>query len=115
MADERRRGPKPPPRGVTGSTASATRLRPGRGPRRFRTSSERITCLAFSPDGKLLASLAQDNTVCLWNPDEGVELHRWSGPKNYVRSSVVFSPDSRTLAIATKTEEVVRLYDTATG
>jgi WD40 repeat protein len=82
---------------------------------RFGVPGGPIQSLVFSPDGKVLAWMTQDNTVRLSDATTGKVLHEWPGPPNVVPSSVSFSPDSRTLAIACQNEHDIHLYDTATG
>ena len=55
-----------------------------------------ITDLAFSPDGKLLAS-SSNSTVKLWNIDTG-ELYQTFTNKQQQLLSVAFSPDGQTVA-----------------
>jgi WD40 repeat protein len=88
----------------------------GRELRRFPIrGAKELRSLAFSPDGKMLVCLAQDNTVWLSDAVTGKLLHQWPGPRDYVESSVAFSPDSQTLALACQKEKEIPLYDTATG
>jgi WD40 repeat protein len=39
-----------------------------------------VTAMAFSPDGAVLATAADDGTVRLWNPRTGAELARLAVP-----------------------------------
>lgn len=53
--------------------------------------------IAFSPDGKLLASGADDRKVKIWEIPSGKLLHTLNGHENYVHK-VAFSPDGKFLA-----------------
>ena len=70
-----------------------------------------VSSVAFSPDGKMLASGSFDQTAKLWNVAGGSELHTLKSDSGYV-ISVAFSPDGKTLASADTT---VKLWDVASG
>ena len=67
-----------------------------------------IYSVAFSPDGKILASASGDGTVMLWYVHTGTHLLTLKGHLRSV-TSVVFSPDGKTLASAS--DGIVFLWD----
>ena len=72
-----------------------------------------VRSLAFTRDGKTLATACDDQTARLWNTASGLprgEPMRHRGPV----VSVAFSPDDATLVTASG-DGMVRLWDAATG
>jgi WD40 repeat protein/predicted Ser/Thr protein kinase len=69
--------------------------------------------VAFSPDGKRLASAGSDATVRVWEVDTGKELHTLKGHAGAVLG-VAFSRDGKRLASA-GADATVRVWDATTG
>jgi WD40 repeat protein len=72
-----------------------------------------VFCLAFSPDGAVVASGARDGVVRLWDADTGKGPRLLTGHSAVV-AAVAFAPDGKTLASASA-DRTVRLWDLATG
>ncbi len=71
-----------------------------------------IDSLAFSPDGKTLASSGADRTLRFWEVSTAKEL-RQAATGQHRHGGLVFSPDGATLAVGWDT--MLRLWDSASG
>src|SRR5713226_1482640 len=87
--------------------------RPERMGRAFNGHAAEVTSVAFSPDGKLLASASTDNTVKVWTL-QGREPVRILSRHTSSVTSVAFSPDGKTLA-STSEDGTVKLWDMQSG
>ena len=72
-----------------------------------------LNSVAYSPDGRRLASASADYTLKLWDAAEGTQLKTFKGHANFV-NSVSFSPDGKKLASASE-DGSVKIWDIESG
>jgi RNA polymerase sigma factor (sigma-70 family) len=77
------------------------------------TGKHVVSRLAFSPDGRTLASLNYANTITLWEMASGKE--RFSFPIGGGNTVLAFTPDSRGLLIAGDATPIIHTYSVRTG
>ena len=76
--------------------------------------AERVTSIAFSPDGKQLVSSSNDKTFKLWDVATDTELRTFSGHSGSV-TSVAFSPDGRQIVSSGWKDQTLVLWDAQSG
>ena len=80
----------------------------------FTQAFDRITAVAFSPDGKLLATSDVIGQVRLWQVADGQQLMTFQGHIDWI-SSIAFSPNGQLLAVSGSSEATVKLWEVSTG
>src|SRR5438477_12934997 len=72
-----------------------------------------ILCLAFSPNGNILASGEVDKKIRLWDAAAGKQIAVLEGHARQI-AALTFSPDGETLYSASY-DKTIRLWDVASG
>ena len=75
--------------------------------------NEAINSLAYSQDGKTLASGSKDKTIKLWDAEAGKEIVTLKGHSGFI-NSVAFSPDGKTLASGSS-DKTIKLWEVPSG
>jgi WD40 repeat protein/class 3 adenylate cyclase len=78
----------------------------------LRGHDDRINDLAYSPDGKMIATAGNDKTARLWDTATGQQVLTLSHPAGV--GHLMFSPDGSHLATAAG-DGIARLWDVASG
>jgi len=75
--------------------------------------SAAVTSIAWSPDGKYLATGSWDNTAIIWNAATGEQVRQLTGHRRFI-ASISWSPDGSRLATASW-DDMVRIWDVSDG
>jgi WD40 repeat protein len=72
-----------------------------------------VRAVAFSPDGKQIASGSDDKTIKLWNATTGGLKKTFTGHSNWVQA-IAFSPDGKQIASGSE-DKTIKLWGATTG
>jgi WD40 repeat protein len=95
------------------SGACVQRLRRRGPPPAEDAADRRVSTLAFSPDGRLLAAGLHEGALAVWNVATGKQRRGPGGHDGRVMS-LAFSPDGRSL-VSGSLDRTARVWDVATG
>lgn len=78
--------------------------------------TDKVVCdLAFAPDGRTLAVSHTDGKLTLWDLKTGRPRHRIAGPGRKHTWKLLFSSDSRLLAVVWEDAHAIHLFETLSG
>jgi WD40 repeat protein len=72
-----------------------------------------VNAIAWSADGKLIATGSDDHAVGIWDASSGWNMQTWRDSSREIRA-VSFSPDSKRLAVS-NLDDVLTVLDVASG
>jgi eukaryotic-like serine/threonine-protein kinase len=70
-----------------------------------------LTSVAWSPDGRWIATGGGDNVIHIWDPDNGKEIRSLAGHLGFV-TALSFDPSGRRLASASQ-DQTIKIWDLA--
>jgi WD40 repeat protein/serine/threonine protein kinase len=79
----------------------------------FAGHEQEVTCFAFSPDGKRIASGSADKTIRIWDSEKANQLRVLTGLEGDL-TSIAFSPDGNRLVSGSLAGEL-KIWDLETG
>ncbi len=99
--------------GSTLGTINLWEISSGKEVRSYIGHDMQVSSVAFSPDGRTLASASYDETLRLWDAESAKVIHIMRGHTGFV-NSVAFSPDGKILASGGR-DNAIKLWDVVSG
>src|SRR5260370_38544222 len=80
----------------------------------YRGHSDRVLSVAWSPDGKRIATASTDRTVHVWDAATGKSIFTHAGHASGPVNAVAWSPDVKFI-VSAGDDKTVQIWDVASG